>query len=294
MTTDALPQRSTSPFDEEEQVRAHLPLVDYCVADVLRRLPRHVSRDDLVSAGMAALALAARGFDPGRGVPFSRYASTRIRGALLDELRSHDWASRSVRSRARRQEAAADRLAARLGRPPTREELAAELHVGVSEVEAVEQDVHRAVVLSFNALVAEDAADEVLPATTPAPDQVLLQREQQAYLLDAVETLPERLRVVVRGVFFEERPMAELAAELGVSDSRISQMRAEALRLLRRGLDAHLAPERLPAEDRPDGRVARKHEAYYAAIAARSDYRARLSLPAPRPAADAARASVVA
>src|SRR3954470_5431387 len=86
----------------EDLVRAHLPLVGHLVREMLGRLPAHVSREDLVSAGMAALAGAAKSFDPSRGIPFGSFSTTRIRGALLDELRGLDWASRSVRARARR------------------------------------------------------------------------------------------------------------------------------------------------------------------------------------------------
>src|SRR2546430_16513483 len=85
----------------EDLVRAHLPLVGHLVRELLGRVPAHVSRDDLVSAGMAALATAAKGYDPARGTSFGGFASVRIRGALLDELRGLDWASRSVRARAR-------------------------------------------------------------------------------------------------------------------------------------------------------------------------------------------------
>ena len=91
------PQRSTTltAVQEDALVRKHLPLVGYAVSDLCRRLPAHVRRDDLESAGMAALAMAVRSFQEERGVPFARYASRRISGALLDELRGHDWASRS-------------------------------------------------------------------------------------------------------------------------------------------------------------------------------------------------------
>src|SRR5689334_15129313 len=103
----------------DDLVRAHLPLVGHLVRELLGRVPAHVSRDDLASAGMAALASAAKNFDPARGTPFTAFAATRIRGALLDELRGLDWASRSVRSRARRVEAAEQQLTATLGRVPT-------------------------------------------------------------------------------------------------------------------------------------------------------------------------------
>jgi RNA polymerase sigma factor for flagellar operon FliA len=279
----AQPQRlPASPAEEDALVRQHLPLVGYAVSDLCRRLPAHVQRDDLMSAGMAALAMAARSFQEERGVPFGRYASRRISGALLDELRSHDWASRSVRRRAREQEEVAGQLAARLGREATPAEVAHSMGVAVDELEANRHDVHRSVVLSFQAVVDANGVDSVLPSREPSPDQVLLDREREAYLRDAVEVLPERLRAVVLGVFFEERPMQEIADELGVTESRISQMRSEALALLKAGLTANLSPEALPAEERPDGRVARRKSAYYAAIASRSDYQSRLSLPAPR------------
>jgi len=111
----------------------------------------------------------------------------------------------------------------------------------------------------------------MLPHQDPGPEEVVLNRERASYLVDAVAALPERLRVVVEGYFFNERPMAEIAAELGVTESRISQMRAEALALLKDGMTAMLAPEELDAESRPDGCVARRKAAYYATIAASSD-----------------------
>ena len=116
---------------------------------------------------------------------------------------------------------------------------------------------------------------------------MLVDRERRAYLADAVLALPERLRTVVIGYFYQERPMLEIAAELGVTESRVSQLRAEALILLRDGLNAHLDPDTLPAEPRPDGRLAERRAAYHAAIAACSDFRARLDA-APRARLDAA------
>jgi RNA polymerase sigma factor for flagellar operon FliA len=288
MTTHAAPDSATmAPKDEEAMVRENLPLVGYAVSDLCRRLPAHVRRDELESAGMAALAMAARSFQADRGVPFARYASRRITGALLDELRSHDWASRSVRRRAREQDEVAAQLTRELGRPATVDEIAARMGVPAAELAATQQDVHRSVVLSFQAVVDATNLDAVLPSAEPSPDQVMLQREREAYLHDAIATLPERLRAVVVSVFFDERPMQEIAAELGVTESRVSQMRSEALALLRDGMNKHLAPEQLTPEERPDGRIAKRKEAYYAAIAARSDFRARLSVPAPRVSSDA-------
>jgi RNA polymerase sigma factor for flagellar operon FliA len=262
---------------EERLVVDHLPLVHYAVSEMVAKVPRHVSRDDLVSAGMAGLAQAARSFDAERGIAFDRYASTRIRGALLDELRDRDWASRSVRSKARQVAAATDELTATLGRTPSKDELAGHVGLDTTSIDALSEDVHRAVVLNYDSLLAEGDAEDVMPSTHVTPDSVILDRERRAYLLDAISALSDRLRRVVIGYFFEERSMQDIAEELGVSESRISQMRAEALALLKDGMNSQLDPEALPVEAKPSPRVARRRAAYYAAIAAGSDYRSRLN-----------------
>ncbi|MDQ1395160.1 MAG: polymerase sigma factor FliA [Acidimicrobiaceae bacterium] len=261
---------------EERLVRDHLALVHYAVSEMATKVPRHVSRDDLMSAGMAGLAQAARSFDPERGINFDRYASTRIRGSLLDELRDRDWASRSVRSKARKLTAASDELTGKLGRVPSTDEVADHLGVEKRAVASISEDVHRAVVLNYDSMIAQGDAEDVMPSDLRSPDLVLVERERRAYLLDAIQALPERLRSVVVGYFFEERSMQDLAEELGVSESRISQMRAEALALLKDGMNSQLEPEAVPHEEKPSPRVARRKAAYYAAIAANSDFRTRL------------------
>jgi len=276
---------------EEQLVRDHLALVHYAVAEMATKVPRHVSRDDLVSAGMAGLAQAARSFDPARGINFDRYASTRIRGSLLDELRDRDWASRSVRSKARKVTAASDELTGKLGRVPSKEEVADHMGVEVKAVDSISEDVHRAVVLNYDSMLAQGDAEEVMPSDLRSPDAVIVDRERRAYLLDAIQALPERLRLVVVGYFFEERSMQDLAEELGVSESRISQMRAEALALLKDGMNSQLDPEALPQEAKPSPRVARRKAAYYAAIASNSYYRTRLSTE-PRVLSDAVTSTV--
>jgi len=259
----------------DELVRAHLPLVGHLVRELLYRIPAHINRDDLVSAGMTALVTAARGFDPGHGTPFGRFAAARIRGALLDELRGLDWASRSVRVKARRLAAAQQELTAALGRTPTSAELAGALGVTMEEIGAVKEDVQRAVVLSLQGFTA-GTADDLVADRTPGPEDLLLHRERLGYLADAVAALPERLRIVVTGSFLEERSMAAIATQLGVTESRVSQLRAEALTLLRDGLNAQLDPALLGKTRRPEGCVARRRDAYFAAVAGRGDLRSRL------------------
>jgi RNA polymerase sigma factor for flagellar operon FliA len=268
---------STAAKTEEELVTEHLALVQYAVADMASRLPRHVSRDDLVSAGMAGLAQAARSFDPDRGIRFDRYASGRIRGALLDELRSCDWASRTVRTKARRLSEATESLTATLGRTPTPGELADHMGCGKREVEINAADVHRAVVLNYESLFTDASADDMIASSAPSPDEIILDRERKAYLIDAVAALPERLRRVVVGYFFEELSMAELGDELGVSESRISQMRAEALSFLKDGMTSQLEPEECAANDADASpRSSKRRQAYRTAVAGRSTYQSRL------------------
>ncbi len=266
---------------EDELVRGHMSLVSYAVNEMASRLPRHVLRSDLISAGFEGLARAARSYDPDRGVAFDRYASIRIKGALLDELRRRDWASRSVRSKARRVGEAVDHLTAELGRRPTKAEVAQATQMDERSVAAIDGDVHRAVVLNFDALQYQGDGEEWMPSDGTGPDTVLLEREESAYLLDAITVLPERLRRVVIGYFFEERPMLDLANELGVTESRISQMRAEALVLLKDGINSQLEPESMTAPD-SSRRVARRKTEYFAAIADASDFRARVSDQAPK------------
>jgi RNA polymerase sigma factor FliA len=260
----------------DELVRTHLPLVGHLVRELLRRLPTHISRDDLVSAGMAALATAAKGYDPERGIPFRNFAATRIRGALLDELRSLDWASRSVRSRARQVETVAQQLTSTLGRTPTPQELAESLGVAVDELNSVDEDVQRAVVLSLQGF-APGAADDMVRERSAGPEDLILTRERIGYLHDAVDALPERLRHVVTAYFFQERPMAEIAAELGVTESRVSQLRAEALVLLRDGLNSQLDPDLIAGRELSGACVSRRRASYYDAIGQGGSLHSRLA-----------------
>lgn len=255
-------------LDRDALVVAHLALVGYAVSEMLRRVPPTVTRDELASAGSLALVLAARAYDPSTGVPFARYASLRIRGAIVDELRSMDWASRGARTRVRELSAATERLTAALGRAPSREELASALGTAVSHVDEVRGDAARRV-LSIDAGDGPSVIDSVVDSAQ-TPEQAVLAAERLRWLRSAVDTLPERLQVVVRGIFLEDRSVAELADELGVTQSRISQLRTEALALMRDGLNTHLDPDLVARPERPDGVAERRRQAYFASIAART------------------------
>ncbi len=249
-------------------ITSHMPLVGHIVRETMGRVPSHVNRDDLTSAGLTALVLAARAFDETRGVPFDRYAAQRIRGALLDELRSVDWASRSVRRRARDLAETRNQLAVVLGRMPAVSEVASATGLSPEEIAANDDDVSRAQVLSLQGY-STTPIEDLLPTKAPSPDELIEHGEKLTYLREAIAELPDRLRVVVEDYFFAERPMADIAADLGVTDSRISQMRAEALSLLRDALNHELEPSMVQPIGKAGGVAQRRRESYFASVAAR-------------------------
>jgi RNA polymerase sigma factor FliA len=258
----------------DELVRQCLPLVGHLVREVTSRAPAHVNRDELVSAAMFALATSAKSFDPTLGAPFARFAAIRMRGALIDELRSMDWASRTVRGKAREVDATRSRLTQALHRTPSSQEIAQAMGVSTDELSTIAADAHRASVVSLQSMSPEEG-DEVLPARTDGPESVLLRREQLGYLRDAIAELPDRLRLVVEQYFFGQRKMADIAAELGVTESRISQLRSQALAMLRDGMQAAGEVEPLPTTSVPQRSTSQR--SYRAAVAGRSTMVGRLA-----------------
>jgi RNA polymerase sigma factor FliA len=272
-TTDTT--TTTVTREQESLIRDNMALVGHMVREMLFKVPAHVHRDDLASAGYAALVTASRAFDATRGIPFGRFAALRVRGALLDELRGMDWASRSVRARARRADVARQELTAQLGRTPTPAELAELLGVGIAELATVADDVQRAAVLSLQGF-STGVAEELVTENSMNPEEMLLHRERLGYLHDAVTALPERLRFVVEASFLQERPLSTVAAELGVTESRVSQLRTEALALLKDGLTTHM-DQQDNGTAAFDGCVARRRAAYTKQIATRSTMASRLA-----------------
>ncbi|GEP40216.1 DNA-directed RNA polymerase sigma-70 factor [Nocardioides psychrotolerans] len=246
----------------------NIALVGHIVRETMSRVPSHVNREDLSSAGMMALVKASRAFEADRGVPFVRYAATRIRGAILDELRGIDWASRAVRRRSRDLDSTRAQLAVALGRSASNAEVASALGIPIAEVEGNDEDIARANVLSLQGTTEAGLVD-TLVSPTAGPEDMLEHRERLQYLVEAIDELPDRLRVVVTEYFLAERPMAEIAAELDVSESRVSQIRAEALVLLRDALNTALDPALVAPHPRPEGCAARRRDGYFAAVVER-------------------------
>ncbi len=264
-----------------EMIEQNLPLVKHIVFQVAVHFPRHVDRDDLARAGALGLVEAARRYDEARGVPFERFAAQRIRGAILDAVRAADWAPRSVRNLARKLESVEQRLATELGRVPTKDEMADALGMSQSELHRLQDRMFRSVVLALEHETADDVekdltlVDVLVDEKCVEPSSELETRELHGYLRDAIGLLPERHRLVVVGYFLEGRTSQELADFLGVTESRISQLRSESLLMLQEGIEAqYLADTPDPCE--VTGRVARRKATYAKGIADASVFAARM------------------
>ena len=181
----------------------HLHIVGVATAHVASRLTQ-VSRDDLASAGALALIRAADAFDPSLGVPFGAYATSRVKWALRDELRSMDWAPRDVRTRARQTTRVRETLGASLGRTPSAWEIAAAMGIAVAEVR---ESLADAELLTITSLDAGEANQVVWPGFLP--DELAMSAERNALLHRAIDALPERRRRIVRAIYFEDRTVGD-------------------------------------------------------------------------------------
>lgn len=266
-------------------VEANLPLVRHVVLQVAGHFPRHVDRQELARAGAVGLVEAAQRFDAARGVPFERFAARRIRGAILDAVRAVDWAPRSVRALGRELEAVEQDLANRNGSAPSTTQVAAAMGMGTGELATIRDRVYRSVVLALEHGVpgAGEAGEDLVlgdvlaDRTATEPSEALEAQELLGYLRDAISLLPERHRAVIVGYFLENRTSLELAADLDVTESRISQIRSEALTMLRDGIDAQYDVGAATAEPavRP-GRIAKRRADYADAIGTASPWRNRI------------------
>ncbi|HEX4822143.1 MAG TPA: sigma-70 family RNA polymerase sigma factor [Acidimicrobiales bacterium] len=269
--------------DEAEHaqlIERHLPLVNHVVLQVAVRFPKYVDRQELARAGALGLVEAARRFDETRGVPFDRFAARRIRGAILDSVRAADWAPRSVRTLGRKLEQVEQELANNGGELPSTNEVADALGLSRDELHRLRDRVFRSVVLALEHVVSapdDDGltlVDVLADRTAVEPSEELETRELLGYLRDAVGLLPERHRLVVVGYFLEGKTSLELAQLLDVTESRISQLRSEALEMLKEGIEAQYSHTVEPA---PRGRAARRRADYAVAIGGASEWRDRIT-----------------
>jgi RNA polymerase sigma factor for flagellar operon FliA len=217
---------AAAPLD----VARYLPLVERVAARVARRLPFHVVRDDLVSAGVVGLLECVPRFDAARGERFEAFAEFRIKGAILDELRGADPLSRDMRRHLNDVRRATHRLEGELGRAPAEEEIAQALDLSLDAYRELLGKLGGHSVVSLTDL--EDGAVQ-LAAETTDPYEDAVDGETRAQIAMAIETLPARQRQILWLYYFEEMSLKEIGALLGVTESRICQIHTQATRALR-------------------------------------------------------------
>lgn len=236
-------------------VLSYAPMVTYLASKKVRELPSHCELDDLASCGLVALIEAVERFDPEKGASFEQFAWTRVSGAIMDELRRQDWASRSVRHFARQVDSARDHFFVKNGRAPSEAELAKALSVPLSEIRRQLGELERADVCSLNAPTRTGDDSELLEIgdtvenreRSSEPEHATLASERAAILRDAIASLSERERIVLTLVHVDELQGAEIGARLGVSESRVSQILAGARQKLRTRIAAYDVDEPIAA-----------------------------------------------
>jgi RNA polymerase sigma factor for flagellar operon FliA len=233
LQTESVPER-------DRLLLEHLPMVRYLARRIHERLPQHVELDDLVSAGVVGLIDAFSKFDHTKHVQFKSYAQFRIRGAILDSLRTLDWSPRELRRKGRAVEEAIRSVTHKLGRVPAEPEIAREMDMGLSEFQQLLGELKGLEIGSLHLERTEDSGDEELSYIPGSPDEDplfrCLQGEMKQRLTDAIEELPEKERMVLTLYYYEELTMKEIGLTLGVVESRVSQIHSAAVLRLRAAL----------------------------------------------------------
>ena len=226
--------------EQERVLLEHLPMVRFLARRIHERLPQHVEIEDLISAGVVGLMDAFAKFDPAKKVQFRSYAQFRIRGAILDSLRTLDWSPRELRRKGRAVEEAIRVLTARLGHAPGEPEMAAEMGLGLAEYQQLLGDLKGLEIGTLHMERNADSGEEELAyVPSRAEDDPLfccLRGEIEGRLADGIAHLPDRERLVMTLYYYEEMTMREIGLALGVVESRVSQVHASAVVHLRAAL----------------------------------------------------------
>lgn len=232
-------QYKTAPdkATRDRLVLTYAPLVKYVAGKLGASLPSHVDEGDLVSYGLLGLIDAIERYEPDRDVKFETYAIQRIRGSIIDELRSLDWVPRSVRSRAREIERAMAQLEAQLMRPPTDEEIAAKLGVTGEDLDTALTEISRSSMAALDELWSSptgsgDAValvDTIEDPNAPEPGGEIEVTELKELLGESIALLPEREKLVITLYYYEELTLREIGEVLGVTESRVSQLHTKAI-----------------------------------------------------------------
>lgn len=234
--------KSTGSHQARDELIVHYaPLVKYVAARVAIGLPNNVDQEDLASAGILGLMEAVNKFEPERGFKFESYAAARIRGAIIDDLRSLDWVPRSVRSQARKVEEALSKLQDKLGRVPNDEEVAEEMEVTVRKLRSIYAKVSTIMFVSLDRLMSVgdkgesgmSLVDTLVDTNAEDPQAAVEQKEMKQFLVKAIAGLPDRERTAITLYYYEGLSLAEISQVVGVSQARISQMNAKSVMTFR-------------------------------------------------------------
>lgn len=217
---------------QSELLTQYMPLVRRQALTLQVRLPASIELDDLIQAGMVGLLEALGRFDATQGATFATFASQRIRGAMMDELRTRDWLPRSVRRSARAVDSAVRQLEQQLGRAPEEHEIAHHLEMPLSEYQQLLNDTNSGQLLPFEELVAE-GSEPISHELSNSPFAQLLDGQQRQTLIEAIDALPEREKLLMALYYQEELNLKEVGAVLGVTESRVSQLHSQAVSRLR-------------------------------------------------------------
>ena len=232
--------------EREQLLIEHLPSVRFIARRIHERLPAHVEMDDLISAGALGLMDACAKFDSKKNVQFKSYAQFRVRGAILDSLRTLDWSPRELRRKGRAVEEAIRSLSGKLGHAPTETEIAGELKLDLGSYQQLLGELKGLEIGSLHMERTEDSGEEELACLPSNPEEEPLFRclkgELKQHLIDAIDELPEKERLVLTLYYYEELTMKEIGLTLGVVESRVSQIHSSAVLRLRTSLRALAGP----------------------------------------------------
>ncbi len=233
--------RSTGDPDLRQELLNHyLPLVRNVAGRLAMGFPKSVEVTDLVNTGVIGLIEAFRNFDPSRGIKFETYAVPRIRGAILDELRSLDWVPRSTRAKSRELDRASTALEIKMGRRPSHKEIAKFMNITMDELAATRHDVNGATLLSLDEMIYREEDNRQIPRVatiqTSNKNSVLGEIEEmelRSYLGLAISNLSEQEKLVIALYYYEELTLKEIGEVMRISESRVSQIHTKAVSKLR-------------------------------------------------------------
>ena len=230
--------------EKEQIIKDFLPFIKYTAYRLGKRLPPQLTVDDLISSGIVGLLDALQRFEEGR-VKLSTFVEHRIRGAMLDELRSQDWVPRSVKSKIAAIKKTHQKLEQELGRMPHEEEIAARLEISLDEYYKIMQDAHAAVMLSFedfNCMIFGDndinVAERIPDASARTPFEMLEDSALKESLAQHIESLPEKEKLVLSLYYWNELTMKEIGKVLKLTEGRVCQLHNQALLRLKAKLDS--------------------------------------------------------